>query len=113
VQQTDGMLERKEKGHGEEGERYGYVSEEVERLKAERIWMNGELSERDKDTDKQEIRERSKESSREVYDRGNCGVPGERECKRKNDDCEIQMWERGERKQVLDGTRVKKVQNVL
>jgi hypothetical protein len=50
------MLERKEKGHGEEGEMNGYVSEEVERLKAERIWMNGELSERDKDTDKQERR---------------------------------------------------------
>jgi hypothetical protein len=85
------MLERKEKGHGEEGEMNEYVSDEVERLKAERMWMNGELSERDKDTDKQERRKRSKESSREVYDRGNSGVPGERECKRKKDDCEIQM----------------------
>jgi hypothetical protein len=63
----------------------------VERLKAERIWMNGELSKREKDTDKQERRERSKESSREVYNRGNSGVPGERVCKRKTDNGEIQM----------------------
>jgi hypothetical protein len=43
-----------------------------------------------------------------VYDRGNSGVPGERECKSKKNDGEIQMWERGERKQVLDGRRGKK-----
>jgi hypothetical protein len=62
----------------------------------------------------------SKKEEREAKNQaGKCmteeiaGVPGERECKRKNNDCEIQMWERGERKQVLDGTRVKKVQNVL
>ncbi|KAH0807621.1 hypothetical protein GEV33_015170 [Tenebrio molitor] len=42
--------------------RNGYVSEEVERLRGEGIWMNAELSERDKDTDKYERRERIKES---------------------------------------------------
>jgi hypothetical protein len=42
----------------------------VERLKAEGRWMNGELSERDKDTDKQKRRERIKESryTGKVYD---------------------------------------------
>jgi hypothetical protein len=39
--------------------------------------------------------------------------PGERECKREKDDGEIQMWERGERKQVLNGGRGKNVQDVL
>jgi hypothetical protein len=34
----------------------------VERLRAKGRWMNVELSERDKDTDKQERRERIKES---------------------------------------------------
>jgi hypothetical protein len=68
VQDTDGMMGRKEKEHGEEGERERekyyqrnrYASEEVERLRAKRRWMNVELSERDKDTNKQERRERSK-----------------------------------------------------
>jgi hypothetical protein len=75
--------------------------------------MNVEPSERDKDTDKQERRERIKESryNRE-YER--CMTrPGERECKREKDDGEIQMWERGERKQVLNGRRGKNVQDVL
>jgi hypothetical protein len=52
---------------GEDGEKYyqrnGYVSEEVERLRAKGRWMNVEPSERDKGTDKQERRERIKESS--------------------------------------------------
>jgi hypothetical protein len=61
VQDTDGMLERKEKEQGE-GERNEYVSEEVERLRAEGRCMSAELSERNKDTDKQEGRERNKES---------------------------------------------------
>jgi hypothetical protein len=59
--------EEKRKKQGEEGEKYyqrnGYASEEVERLKAKGRWMNVEPSERDKDTDKQERRERIKESS--------------------------------------------------
>jgi hypothetical protein len=55
------MLERKGKEHGE-GERNGYASEEVERLRAKGRWMIVELSERDKDTDKQEGRERIIES---------------------------------------------------
>jgi hypothetical protein len=37
----------------------------------------------------------------------------ERECKRKKNDGEILIWERGERKQVLNGRRGKKVQNML
>ncbi|KAJ3621253.1 hypothetical protein MTP99_003406 [Tenebrio molitor] len=62
------MLERKEKKtrRGREREKYyqrnGYASEEVEGLRAKGRWMNVELSERDKDTDKQERRERIKES---------------------------------------------------
>jgi hypothetical protein len=79
--------------------------------------MNVELSERDKDTDKQERKEKIKESScnREIERcmTGSSGVPGERMCKRKKNNGEIWMWERGERKQVLDGRRGKKVQNVL
>ncbi|KAJ3621160.1 hypothetical protein MTP99_003325 [Tenebrio molitor] len=43
-------------------QRNGYASEEVERLRAKGKWMNVELSERDKYTDKQERRERIKES---------------------------------------------------
>jgi hypothetical protein len=39
-------------------QRNGYASEKVERLRAKGRWMNVELSERDKDTDKQERRER-------------------------------------------------------
>jgi hypothetical protein len=56
----------------------------VERLRAKGRWMNVELSERNKATNKQERRERIKESR---YNR--------------------------ETKQVLDGRRGKKVQNVL
>jgi hypothetical protein len=37
-------------------------SEEVKRLRAKGRWLNVELGERDKDTDKQERRERIKES---------------------------------------------------
>jgi hypothetical protein len=48
-----------------------------------------------------------------VYDRGNSGEFRESECKREKNDGEIQMWEHGERKQVLDGRRGQKVQNVL
>jgi hypothetical protein len=43
-------------------QRNGYASEEVERLRAKGRWMNVELSKRVKDIDKQEIRERIKES---------------------------------------------------
>ncbi|KAH0811465.1 hypothetical protein GEV33_011327 [Tenebrio molitor] len=82
----------KEKKHEKkETENYyqkkGYASGEVERLRAKGRWMKVELSERDKDTDKQERRERIRESryNRE-YERGNSGVPGERECKGKKND---------------------------
>jgi hypothetical protein len=44
------MLERK-KTRGRR-DRNGYASEEVERLRTKGRWMNVELNERDKDTDK-------------------------------------------------------------
>jgi hypothetical protein len=119
VQDTGGRLERKEKEHGEgEREKYyqrnGYAREEVKRLRAKGRWMNVELSERDTNTDKHERKERIKESRyNRKNERGDSGVPGERECKRKENDGEIQMWKRGEKKQVLDGRRGEKVQNVL
>jgi hypothetical protein len=61
------MLERKEKNtEKKEKEKYyqrnGYASEEVERLRAKGGWMNVELRERDKGTDKPERRKRIKES---------------------------------------------------
>jgi hypothetical protein len=80
----------------------------VERLRAKARWINVELSERDKDTDKPERRESIKESRYNwEYDR--CMTEEIPEClgresaKRKKTDGEIQMWERGERKEVLDG----------
>jgi hypothetical protein len=50
---------------------------------------------------------------REVRDRENSEVPGERECKREKNDGETQMWERGAREKVLGGRRGEKVQDVL
>jgi hypothetical protein len=38
-----------------------------------------------------------------VRDKGNSGRPVNRECKREVNDSEIQMWERIEREQVLEG----------
>jgi hypothetical protein len=52
----------KEKERKKHCQRNEYASEEVERLRAKRRWMNVELSERVKDTDKQERRKRLKES---------------------------------------------------
>ncbi|KAH0820611.1 hypothetical protein GEV33_002180 [Tenebrio molitor] len=78
----------REEGEREYYQRNEYAIEEVERLRAKRRWMNVELSERDKDTDKQKRRERIKESRRN-------SLLGERECKRKKNDGEIQMWGRG------------------
>jgi hypothetical protein len=54
------------------------------------------------------------ESQRNQYNREyeRC-MTEERECKRKKNDGEIWMREREETKQVLDGRRGKKVQNVL
>jgi hypothetical protein len=67
VQDTNGILERLEKNKDKKGrekyyQRNGNASEEVERLSAKGRWMNAELSESDKDSDKQERRERIKES---------------------------------------------------
>jgi hypothetical protein len=58
--------EKKKNTEEQEREKYyqrnGNASEEVERLRAKGKWMNAEQSERDKGTDKQERRERIKES---------------------------------------------------
>jgi hypothetical protein len=63
VEDTDGMMETKEKEKREEGERENrYVSEKVKRLRVKGGWIDVELSEKDKDTDKQERRRRIKES---------------------------------------------------
>jgi hypothetical protein len=52
VQNTNGMLEIKEK-KTEKKEREKYCQrKEVERLRTKGKWMNVDLSERDKDTDK-------------------------------------------------------------
>jgi hypothetical protein len=74
--------------------------------------MNVEPSERDKDTDKQERRERIKKSryNRE-YERCMTEVIPEYLGREKNDG-EIQMCKRGERTGI-DGSRGNKVQNVL
>jgi hypothetical protein len=47
-----------------------------------------------------------------MNDRGCSGVPGEKQREREENDGEIQMRERGEREQVLDGRRGEKVQDV-
>jgi hypothetical protein len=60
--------EKKKSADVKERENYcrrnGYASEKVERMRAEGKWMSAEMSERDKDTDKQERRER-RESAKE------------------------------------------------
>jgi hypothetical protein len=58
--------EKKKSADVKERENYcrrnGYASEEEERLRAEGRWMCAELSERDRDTNKQERRERIRDS---------------------------------------------------
>jgi hypothetical protein len=106
-----------EKDRHNDCRRIGYASEEVERVRAEGRWMCAELSERDRDTDKQERRKRVRESryNRE-YER--CMMEeiwvymGKGSAREKNDG-EIQMQEPGEREQVLDGRRGEEVQDVL
>jgi hypothetical protein len=74
-------------------QRSGYGSEEVERLRTRERWMNVELSERNKDTDKQERRERINESryNRKYEKCMTEEIPKYlgRECKRKKNDGEI------------------------
>jgi hypothetical protein len=82
----------------------------VERWRAKGKWINVVLSGRDKD--EQGKRERIKESR---YNRENEGCMTEEILKylgREKNDGEIQMFERRERKQVLEGRRGKKMQNV-
>jgi hypothetical protein len=69
----------------------GCASKEMERYRAKGRWMNVELSERDKDTDKQDRRERIKETryNREYKRCMTEEIPRERECKRKKNDGEI------------------------
>jgi hypothetical protein len=79
------MLERKEKDQGEgERELLPIRGTGMPVKKWKERWMDVELSERDKDTDKQERRERIKEStgSIKVYARGYSEVPEERERER-------------------------------
>jgi hypothetical protein len=76
VQDTNRMLEKRNKNaEKNEREKYnqrnGYAREEVERLRAKGRWKNVELSERGKNTDKQEKKERIKDSR---YNRGMRGV---------------------------------------
>jgi hypothetical protein len=108
---------RRRKDRNRYYQRNGYARKEVERLRPKGRWMNVQLSERDKGTEKQERRERIKKSRyNRKYERcitGNSGVPGGRKCKRKKEDSEFYLWRRGERKSILDGRRGKKVQNVL
>ncbi|KAH0816889.1 hypothetical protein GEV33_005903 [Tenebrio molitor] len=63
---TECYREKKKNADEKEREKYcrrnGYASEEVERVRAEGRWMCAELRERDRDTDKQERRERIRES---------------------------------------------------
>jgi hypothetical protein len=57
-----GKKKNKEKKREDYYQRSGYASEEVERLRVKGRWMNAELSESDKNADKQERRKRIKES---------------------------------------------------
>jgi hypothetical protein len=117
VQDNDGMLERKEKEHGEEGEREIVPEERLCQWRSGKIESKRKMDERRPEWKGQRHRQarKKRENQRiqiqqgvwEVYGRGNSGVPGETECKREKND-EIQMWEWGERKQVLDGKRGKK-----
>jgi hypothetical protein len=63
---TECYREKKKNADEKERAKYcrrnGYASEEVERMRAEGRWMCAELSERDRDTDKQERRERIREA---------------------------------------------------
>ncbi|KAH0821584.1 hypothetical protein GEV33_001207 [Tenebrio molitor] len=61
-------------------QRNGYASEAVETLRAKGRDMNVELSERNKDTNKQERKDRIKESKyNKEYEKGNFRVPTKRE----------------------------------
>ncbi|KAH0811941.1 hypothetical protein GEV33_010851 [Tenebrio molitor] len=110
--------ENKKNTEKEERENYyqrnEYASEEEERLRAKGRWMNVELSERDKDTDRKERRERIKESR---YNREHERCMTEEIPEYLGRAKERKMMARfrsgNERKQVLDGRREKKVQNVL
>jgi hypothetical protein len=79
VQDTNGMLERKEKEHGEEGEREILPEKQVCQ------WISGKIkSKRKTDECRAEWKEqRYRQAKRREGIRGNSGVPGERECKKK------------------------------
>jgi hypothetical protein len=95
---TEFWREKKKNTEKKEREKYyqrnGYTGEEVERLKGKRRWMNVELSERDKDTEKQKRRERIKDSRyNKEYER--CmtkEIPEYLGRERKKNDDEIQIW---------------------
>jgi hypothetical protein len=119
VQDADGMLVGKVKEHGEEGEREILPEKRIcqrrsGKIKSKGKMMNIELSEKDKDTDKQERRERIKESRyNRNYSRGNSGVPVEKSAKEIKMMARLRCGNEEREKKVLDGRRGKKVQNVL
>jgi hypothetical protein len=78
-----GMGERK---WGGDFRRRLMMFESMMRIRGRDLGMDIELSERDKDTDKQERGER-------IKDTGKSGVPEESEWKRNKNDDKIQMWE--------------------
>jgi hypothetical protein len=92
---TECWREKKKIMEKKEREKYyqrnGYASEEVDTLRAKGRLMSAEPSERDKDTDKRERRERIKkirEYERSLTEE----IPeylGKEECKRKKNDGEI------------------------
>jgi hypothetical protein len=116
------MLERKEKELGEEGERNttrgtgmpvkkwkDESKSKMDECRAE--WKGQRHGQARKKGENQRIKVQQGEWK--VYDRGNPAIHGGRECKREKNDGKIQTWKRGERKQILDEMRGKKVQNVL
>jgi hypothetical protein len=54
---------KEEKDREKYNQRNGYASEEIERLRAEGRWMNAELSEKDKDWDKQKRESKNQDAT--------------------------------------------------
>jgi hypothetical protein len=87
----------------------------VERLRAKGKWMNAEQSERDKDTDKQERRERIKESryNRKNERRMTEEFLGRKSARERKMMARSRYGNEEREKRYLDGRRGKKVQKVL
>jgi hypothetical protein len=100
VQDTDGMLERKEKEHGEEREKEVIPEERICQWRSGKIESKRKMEcgaewkgQRHRQARKNGENQRSqiKQGVWKVYGRGNAGVPGERECKREKNDGKIQI----------------------